>query len=203
MSSRSISGTIVLLLAAGCALVARAKVKPEPEAPPRDVAVQLPEYRMGPEDIIEISVWKNEGVGRTIPVRPDGMISLPLLNDVQAAGLTPMELRHVLREKLTVYIPNPEVSVIVREVHSAKVSVFGEVVHPGRYELRGPTRVLEILAQAGGLNAFASRSNILVLRPNGSRTERIRIDHDRLVSDKGEKSEDSVVLRSGDVVFVP
>lgn len=179
------------------------KVKPEFHEPSSDVIVHLPEYRLGPEDTIEVSVWKNESVSRTIPVRPDGMISLPLLNDVQAAGLTPMELRNLLREKLTVYIPNPEVSVIVREVHSAKVSVFGEVVRPGRYELRGPTRVLEILAHAGGLNAFASRSNILVLRSNGSRTERIRIDHDKLVSDKSGKSEDDVVLRSGDLVFVP
>ncbi len=190
----------MLLLAAGCASAGPVKVELERDTPGRDTVVQLPEYRIGPEDVIEVSVWKNEAVSRTIPVRPDGIISLPLLNDVQAAGLTPMELRQVLAEKLAVYIPRPEVSVIVREVHSAKVSVFGEVVHPGRYELRGPTTVLEILAHAGGLSPFASRSQIVVLRPRGTRTERIRIDHDRLLRNRGEEN---VVLRSGDLVFVP
>src|SRR3989442_4697324 len=85
------------------------------------------EYRIGPEDVLDIAVWNNTALSRTVPVRPDGKISLPLLNDVQAAGLTPMQLRDVLIKKLAEYTPTPEVSVIIREVHSFKVSVIGEV----------------------------------------------------------------------------
>src|SRR5437867_1494180 len=88
------------------------------------------DYRIGPEDVLDIAVWNNTAISRTVPVRPDGKISLPLLNDVQAAGLTPMQLRDVLIKKLAEYIPAPEVSVIVREVHSIKVSVIGEVKRP-------------------------------------------------------------------------
>ena len=184
-----------LLLAAGCASQRETVQKAE-----RDAAAQIPEYRIGPEDVIEIAVWKNEAVSRTIPVRPDGLISLPLLNDVQAVGLTPMELRRVLAEKLAAFVPNPEISVIVQQVHSAKVAVFGEVVHPGRYELKGPTTVLEVLANAGGLTPFASRSEIFLLRPQGNGTERIGIDRGRLLRDGGREN---LTVRGGDLIFVP
>src|SRR5688572_6593899 len=93
------------------------------------------EYRIGPEDELFISVWKDETLTRTVPVRPDGKISLPLLNDVQAAGLTPAELREDLKKRLATYMPNPEVSVIVQGVKSLKVSVLGEVKKPGVYEI--------------------------------------------------------------------
>ncbi|PYN55168.1 MAG: hypothetical protein DMD92_17530, partial [Candidatus Rokuibacteriota bacterium] len=94
------------------------------------------EYKIGPEDVLDIAVWNNTAISRMVPVRPDGKISLPLLNDVQAAGLSPMQLRDVLKKKLTEYVPSPEVSVIVREVHSFRVSVIGEIRTPGNYELR-------------------------------------------------------------------
>jgi polysaccharide export outer membrane protein len=93
----------------------------------------LPGYRIGPEDVLQVSVWGNEAVSRTAPVRPDGRISLPLLNDVQAAGLTPMELRDELVRRLAEFIPRPEVAVSVTEVRSFKVSVIGAVTKPGRY----------------------------------------------------------------------
>ena len=100
------------------------------DAVPRD-------YVIGPSDVIEIAVWNNEAVSRTVPVRPDGKISLQLINDVQAAGMTPMQLRESLSQALASYVQNPEVSVIVREVHSFKVSVMGEVKEPGRFDLTG------------------------------------------------------------------
>src|SRR5207249_4439847 len=109
-------------------------------------------YRIGPEDMLQISVWKNDALSKLVPVRPDGMISLPLLHDVQAAGLTPMELRDTLARKLTDFMPAPEVSVIVTDVRSFKVSVIGEVHKPARYELKGRTTVLDVLALAGGFN---------------------------------------------------
>src|SRR5438445_8821420 len=93
------------------------------------------DYKIGPEDVLDVAVWNNTAISRTVPVRPDGKISLPLLNDVQAAGLTPMQLRDVLTKKLVEYVPAPEVSIIVREVRSFNVSVIGEIRAPGRYEL--------------------------------------------------------------------
>src|SRR6185295_17867294 len=132
--------------------------------PDKAASVQNGDYRLGPDDLLYIAVWKNETLSREVPIRPDGMISLPLLNDVQAQGLTPMELRDVLTRRFSEFIPSPEVSVIVKEVHSPKASVLGEVVHPGRYDLKGRTTVLDILALAGGLTEFASRSRIVVLR---------------------------------------
>lgn len=159
------------------------------------------EYRIGPEDELYISVWKNETLSRTVPVRPDGMISLPLVNDVQAAGLTPMELRDVVRQKLAGYMAAPEVSVIVQGVRSFKVSVIGEVKKPGIYEIRGRSTVLDALAQAEGLTDFASRSRIVILRPNGGAMKRIPFNYNRAISEDGDKEISQ--LRPGDIVVVP
>ena len=117
---------------------------------------------------------------RTVPVRPDGKISLPLLNDVKAAGLTPMQLTRFLTTALAPYIPMATVSVIVREVHSFKVTVIGEVKTPGRYELKSQSTVLDVLAMAGGLTQYADRSRIVVLRRQGSGTQQIPFAFDKL-----------------------
>ena len=164
-------------------------------------ARELLGYRIGPEDVLQVSVWKNEALSRTVPVRPDGKISLPLVNDVQAAGLTPMELRTALMKKLVEYSPSPEVSVIVSEVHSFKVSVVGAVARPGRYDTRTWVTVLDALAMAGGFTEFADRSRIVVLRPEGQTTKRIPFDFGRLDRDKGGQS--NFYLSPGDIVVVP
>ena len=169
------------------------------------------EYRIGPEDMLLISVWKNEAVTRTVPVRPDGKISLPLINDVTAAGLTTLELRQVLAKKLAEYIPEPEVSVIVTEVRSFKVSVMGEVAKPARYELKSWTTVLDALALAGGFTPFAARSQIVVLRPEGNGMKRIPFNYPKVVKQQGlmdlirggSESEDNFYLRNGDIIVVP
>src|SRR5438309_3979888 len=109
------------------------------------------DYRIGPEDVLDIAVWNNTAISRTVPVRPDGKISLPLLNDVQAAGLTPMQLREVLIKKLAEYTPTPEVSVIIREVQSFKVCVIGEVKRSGRRGRRSRAMGLDALALPVGL----------------------------------------------------
>src|SRR2546425_9259301 len=141
---------------------------------PETVSAQPSDYLIGPEDMLDIAVWNNTAISRTVPVRPDGKISLPLLNDVQAAGLTPMLLREALMKKLAEYVPTPEVSVIVKEVHSFKVAVIGEIKTPGRYELKSRTTVLDVLRQAGPFTEFASRTRIFVLRPNGAKDEDAR-----------------------------
>jgi polysaccharide export outer membrane protein len=158
-------------------------------------------YRIGPEDLLFISVWRNEAMSRTVPVRPDGMISLPLLNDVQAAGLTPAQLREVLMRRLGEYEPSPEISVIVQEVRSFKVSVIGEVTRPGRFELKSQTTVLDALAHAGGLREFAARGRIVILRLNGATMKRIPFNYNKVVAADGQH--ENFFLEPGDVVVVP
>jgi len=162
-------------------------------------SVETETYRIGPEDLLQISVWKNETLTRTVPVRPDGMISLPLVNDVKAAGLTAVELREVLTRKLAEYIPNPEVSVTVSEIRSIKVSVMGEVAKPGRYELKSSATVLDVLALAGGFTPYASRSKITILRPEAGTTKRIPFNYNKVSA----AEQDNFYVRNGDVVLVP
>lgn len=166
-----------------------------------DPAANSPTYRIGPEDALQIVVWKNEALTRTVTVRPDGMISFPLLNDVRAAALTPMELRAVLVEKLKEQVPDPEVSIIVTEVRSFKVSVMGEVMKPARYELRTATTVLDVLATAGGFTQQAARSDIVVLRQDGGRVKRIRFDYNKVLASGGETG--NFQLQPLDIVLVP
>jgi polysaccharide biosynthesis/export protein len=159
------------------------------------------EYRIGPEDTLQIVVWKNEAISKTVPVRPDGMISLPLLHDIQAAGLTPMELQDLLVKKLNEYMPTPEVTVIISEVRSFKVSVIGEVQKPARYELKSSTTVLDILALAGGLNQFANRNRIVVLRSEGKTLKRIPFNYNKVITSGGEH--ENFYLRPMDIILVP
>ena len=167
------------------------------------------QFVIGPEDVLDVAVWNNTEMTRTVPVRPDGKISLPLLNDVQAAGLTPTELRDHLTDALTEYISAATVSVIVREIHSVKVTVIGQVKTPGRYELKGRATVLDVLAMAGGLTEYAARGRIAVLRNEAATTRQIPFPYDRLVSKSGSKHGSAIggpenfCVQPGDVVLVP
>ena len=159
------------------------------------------EYLIGPEDVLDITVWKNcPDLCRTVPVRPDGKMSLPLVNDVQAAGLTPMDLRQHLTQQLAEYLPSPEVSVIVREVHNFKVAVVGSVKMPGDYEIKSQATVLELIARAQGLTEFANRDKIVVLRQNGTKTERIPFNYRKVAEGHDQ---DNFYVRAGDVIVVP
>lgn len=165
-------------------------------------------YIIGPADVLELAVWGNTDMTRTVPVRPDGKISLPLLNDVQAAGLTPMQLRDSVTKALVAYIPEPAVSVIVREIHSFKVTVVGEVKEPGRYELKDRATVLDVLAMAGGLNEYASRDRIVVLRQEQGTARQIPFAYDKLTTKNGAKNgssdvQDNVCVKPGDVIVIP
>jgi len=157
-------------------------------------------FRIGPEDMLDVQVWKNAELSRVVPVRPDGMISLPLVNDIQAAGLTPGELRQQITRRLSEFIPSPEVSVIVREVHSVKVAVMGNVKMPGHYEVKSPATVLELIARAQGLSEFADRGRIVILRQNGTTTTRIPFNY-RKVAEGSEQ--DNFYVRPGDIIVVP
>jgi polysaccharide export outer membrane protein len=165
------------------------------------VHVEPNEYTIGPEDVLDVAVWNNTAISRTVPVRPDGKISLPLVNDVQAAGLTPMQLRDVLVKQLVKYIATPEVSVIVREIHSFTVTEIGEVKTPGRYEFRSRATVLDAIAAAGGFGEFASRSRVGILRQEGANVKRIPFNYSKGVS--AESQQENLFLRPGDIVVVP
>ncbi len=202
MTRRLLSVVVFLVPLAGMAFAQEAPKARASDAAgaviPRDP--RAVEFFIGPEDILDIQVWKNPELSRTVPVRPDGKVSLPLVNDIQAAGLTPTDLRDQLTTRLSEYLPSPEVAVIVREVHSVKVAVVGAVKIPGRYEIKSPTTVLELLAQAQGLTEFASRDRIVVLRQNGGTTKRIPFNYRKA----GEGSEnDNFFVRPGDIIVVP
>lgn len=181
------------------------------QEPPESAGRLGVEYVIGPEDVLDIGVWDNTQLTRTVPVRPDGKISLPLLNDVKAAGLTPMQLRQYLTTALAPYVPAATVSVIVREVHSFKVTVIGEVKAPGRYELKSQSTVLDVLAMAGGLTEYAERSRIVVLRRQESGTRQIPFAFDKLETGNGAGhgsaakpgSQHNFDLETGDIVLVP
>ena len=169
-------------------------------APEQDQTQDSSDYRIGPEDVLDISVWNNAAISRTVPVRPDGKVSLPLVNDIQAAGLTPMQLRSALIKKLAEYVPSPEVSVIVREVHSFKVSVIGEVKKTGRHELKGRATVLDVLALAEGFGEFAARGRIVVIRQDG---RQILFNYNKVVSSNGAGARENFLLQPGDIIVVP
>ena len=201
----SVIAVLTVLLFTGLAVAQQPPVQAKaPTAAPKQAqpaTTSVEQYRIGPEDMIAVTVWKNDAMSRVVPVRPDGMISLPLLDDVRASGLTAMELRDVIAKRLVEYMPAPEVSVIVNDVRSFKVSVMGEVARPARYELKSVTTVLDVLAQAGGFNQFANRSKIVILRPNGKGMTRIPFNYNKVISSGGE--EENFYLQSGDIVLVP
>ena len=176
-----------------------------PRAQQGSPAESGPAYVIGPEDVLEIAVWGNTDVTRTVPVRPDGRISLPLLNDVQAAGLTPMQLRAALAGSFEHYMPAPMLSVIVREVHSFKVTVIGEVKTPGRYELRSRSTVLDVLALAGGLSQYAARTRITILRRDGDAVRELPYDFEKIAARAGPRNagQENFCVQPGDIILVP
>ena len=151
-------------------------------------AAPVAEYLIGPEDVLDISVWKNPELSRKVPVRPDGKVSLPLVNDIQAAGLTPSELREQLAKRFAEFVPTPEVAVIVQEVQSLRVSVVGAVKTPGRFMLKSPATVLECIALAQGLTEFAARDRIVVLRQNGNTTQRIPFNYSKIANSSDQEN---------------
>jgi polysaccharide export outer membrane protein len=205
--TRSVLVALHLVVAIATARPLLANLQDQSESGGQEV-----EYLIGPEDVLDIAVWDNTQLTRTVPVRPDGKISLPLLNDVKAAGLTPMQLRQFLTTALAPYIPVATVSVIVREVHSFKVTVIGEVKTPGRYELKSQSTVLDVLAMAGGFTQYAERSRIVVLRRQGSGTRQIPFAFDKLDTGNGgarngsaakQAAQHNFDLEPGDIVLVP
>ena len=157
-------------------------------------------YVIGPEDVLHIAVWREPDLTATLPVRPDGKISLPLLNDVQASGLTPQQLADSLTEKLKKYVADPRVTVVVTQINSKRVYMVGEVFHPGPMPLIANMTVLQALS-AAGLNQFANTKRIYVLRTENGKQQKLPVNYRKLV--KGEQIEQNYLLQPGDEIVVP
>jgi polysaccharide biosynthesis/export protein len=159
------------------------------------------DYKIGPQDMVRVDVWKEPDVSRTIPVRPDGKISLPLLNDVQAAGLTAVQLANVIRDGLTKYITSPQVTVTVTEINSRRVYCNGEVMKPGALPLLPNMTALQAISSCGGFTQFARVKNIYILRVEDGKQVQHPFNYKDVI--KGKKPEDNILLQPGDVIVVP
>jgi polysaccharide biosynthesis/export protein len=202
------AATAAVLLAGSMALAQDAPAqpaapdKPVAAAPEKDagVVVSGPDYVIGPEDGLSINVWKEAELTATLPVRPDGKISLPLLGDVQAAGLTPKELGESVTEKLKKFVADPRVTVVVTAINSKRVYLVGEVTHSGGMTMLPHMTVLQALSTAG-LNQFANTKKIYVLRTQNGKQEKLPVNYRKLV--KGEAMEQNYMLQPGDTIVVP
>jgi polysaccharide export outer membrane protein len=166
-----------------------------------EVAADSDQYVIGPEDVLYIYVWREDALSRTVPVRVDGNISLPLVHEIKAAGLTPLKLKENLTERFKEFIENPNVSVTVMEANSFKVYVSGQVKTPGVYRLRSETTVLQIIPMAGGFTDWANQKKILIIRKENGKEKRITVNYKKII--KGSDPSSNIVLKAGDTVIVP
>jgi polysaccharide biosynthesis/export protein len=164
-------------------------------------ATQDPNYKIGAQDVLDISVWKEPELTRSLPVRPDGKISIPLLNDVQAAGLTPTELANNIATSLKKFVTNPQVTVIVTEINSQRIYILGEVSRAGAYPLLPGMTVLQAISSAGGLGDFANNKKIYVMRQVNGKQERYPFNYKDVLS--GKNTDQNIQLKAGDTIVVP
>lgn len=159
-------------------------------------------YVIGENDVLDIDVWKEKEISRQVPVRPDGKISLPLIGEIQAGGLTPLQLQENVTQQLKAYIDNPEVTVIVDDPRSHQFNIVGQVTRPGTYPLSESMTVLDAIAEAGGFKDFAKQTKIYVLRPApGGIRVRILFNYKKVI--RGDNLQENVVLKPGDTIVVP
>ncbi len=175
-----------------------------PSATDTKTNVQLGDvYRIGVEDELQISVWREPELSLPVVVRPDGMITLPLLNDLSVVGQTTDELRAMLTEKLKAFVNDPQVTITVRQIRSRKVFLVGQVSRQGAYQLNGRKTILELLTEAGGLGVFAKSRSIYVLRTVNGKEQKIPFNYKKMVSGRGNEVRDDILLVPGDIVVVP
>ena len=190
---------LLLSMPMGCAPVSR-------EALDEVAKPVSKEFLLGPEDVLEVTVWRNQDLSRTVVVRPDGKISLPLIGDVQASGLNASQVSAKIAARLTEFKENPNVSVSLKEVNSYFIFVLGEVLKPGKYPLKSYATVLQGVSMAGGFTPFASKNRMQVIRTQtseGGKENQVRIPvpYNELVSGKGER--ETVTLKSGETIVEP
>jgi polysaccharide biosynthesis/export protein len=180
-----------------------APATPEPAVPAAPVqGASLPTgYVIGPDDVLSIVFWRDKDMSADVVVRPDGRISLPLLNDIPAAGSTPEELRAQLEKAAAKYVAEPNATVVVKTINSRKVYITGNVLKPGTYPLTGEMSVLQLIAVAGGLQEYADSKKILVMRKEEGRDRSFTFNYKDVVRQKNLQQ--NIQLKPGDTVVVP
>jgi polysaccharide biosynthesis/export protein len=209
-----IVGAPLLVLAIAVPVLAQAPQPAQPPSSPQSAAAATaaavprateptlpPGYVIGPDDVLGIVYWKDKDMTSEAQVRPDGRIALPLLNDVQAAGLTPEQLREKLTEESKKYMEDPNITVVVRQINSRRAFITGEVSKPGPYPLTSPTSVMQLIAMAGGLKEYANSKRIVIMRTEGSRQTSMLFNYKEVIA--GKKLEQNIELKPGDTVVVP
>lgn len=183
------------------------KVPAQPAAPAiadqssRKPATGDPNYVIGAQDVLDVSVWKEPEVSRVVPVRPDGKISLPLLNDVQAAGLTPAQLADQITTGLKKYVTSPQVTVIITTINSQRVYILGEVIRPGAFPMLPGMTVLQALSSAGGFTQFAKTKSIFIRRMEAGKEVKYQFNYKDVIG--GKRPEQDIPLKAGDTIVVP
>jgi polysaccharide export outer membrane protein len=181
----------------------------EAQAPPGAQAQTVPTtgiqpppgYIIGARDVLSVIFWRDKDMSADVAVRPDGMISLPLINEVKAEGLTPDQLRDQVTQRAARYVADPTVSIVVREIHSRQVFITGEISRPGAYSLMMPTTVMQLISMAGGVREFAKIKDIIILRTNGGKQTAIEFNYKDVRN--GKKLSQNIMLQPGDTIIVP
>lgn len=158
-------------------------------------------YLVGPGDVLEISVWRDETLSRVLVIPPDGILAFPLVGDIQVAGQTVTGIRGLIKKELMEFVPDASVTVILKEINSLKVYVIGQVKNPGEFPITLETRVMQVLAQAKGLTPFAAERDIHILRYSSGKTQKIGFDYKEVL--KGNNLDQDILLQRGDVIVVP
>jgi polysaccharide export outer membrane protein len=175
--------------------------RPAAAPPPEPDVMERETYVIGHGDILRVSVWKNPELSvESVPVRPDGKISVPLLNDIQAAGLTPEELKELVTRSLAEFVQNPDVTVVVTQVNSKRVSILGQVARSGAVPLTQDMRVLDAISAAGGFTPFADKGDVRILRRSGGQIVEYRFDYDKYL--RGGAPASNILLAPEDTIVV-
>jgi polysaccharide export outer membrane protein len=166
-----------------------------------EVAADSDRYVIGAEDVLYIHIWREETLTKTVNVRMDGRISMPLVDDIQAAGITPLRLKELLTQRFKEFIENPNITVMVMEANSFRVYISGEVKNPGVYRLRTETSIVQFIPMAGGFTEWARRNKIIIVRKENGREKRMKVNYKKIV--QGGDLDSNVMLRPGDTIIVP
>ena len=188
----------ISLATAAPSFAQEAKAADPPKKAQGEIAADSDAYVIGPEDVLHIYVWREETLTKTVPVRIDGKISLPLVDDVQAAGFTPLQLKNRLTEQLKGFVDNPTVTVTVMEANSFKVYVSGEVKQPGIHRIRSEVTLVKLISLVGGFTEWANKRKILIISRENGKEKRVTANYNRII----DGDEPDVVIRRGDVVVV-
>lgn len=166
-----------------------------------EVAADSDRYVIGPEDVLYIHVWREESLSKTVSVRMDGKISMPLIDEIQAAGLTPLQLKETLTQRLKEFVGVPNVTAIVMEANSFKVYISGQVRNPGVHRLRTETSIVQLISMAGGFTEWAKQSKIIIIRKENGKEKRITVNYKKII--QGDNLGLNLTLKPGDTIIVP